>query len=40
MWTESLTIYNPAQDINDMLDAEEQNMSDSENNKKIIKINF
>jgi len=40
MWTESLTIYNPAQDINHMLDAEEQNNSDSEDNKKIVRINF
>lgn len=32
MWTESLTIYNPAQDINDMLEAEE-NDSDKLNDK-------
>jgi len=28
MWTESLTIYNPAQDINDMLEAEEYEVAD------------
>lgn len=41
MWTESLTIYNPAQDINDMLEAEEQDNKDIPyEDKKIVKISF
>ncbi len=34
MWSESLTIYNPAQDINDMLEAEERQTIINEKNDK------